>query len=547
MQPPKPASQKHKHCSLTDRERKRGRISTVFHPQQQPPPATISTIVVSPKESVKPTRIPIPISKATINKAHETNPTAAASKPPPPATRIPTTQASRRDLMDACSSKSNTKRTSQHDMIQQPIQYGNNSSSDPCTSTSTSTTASAREGMAGLVVAGRDDEEQDDHATYIREKEQGIRVAMSHQAALKLHHAKLTCYERKEILEYPQVFFVGHHARKHKAVPRQHTHNHGFDDDQGNYRVTMRDHLAYRYEVLDVLGSGAFGQVVRCFDHKIGHMVAVKIIRNDKRVHTQAVVEINVLADLVRWDPQDKHHNVRMLDHFYFRKHLCITFECLSINLYDLLKDNQFRGLRMGLIRRFAAQVLDSLVLLHEHGLIHCDLKPENVLLLDPTRSAVKVIDFGGSCFENKRVYTYIQSRFYRAPEVMLGIAYTTAIDIWSLGCILAELHTGNPLFSGNTEQEQISYIMEIQGIPDKRLLEGASRRQHFFDIHGHPKIPASNNGKRYQRPGSKTLAQVLGSTDMQFNDFIDRCIQWDPAKRLTAKDALQHAWIMQG
>lgn len=279
----------------------------------------------------------------------------------------------------------------------------------------------------------------------------------------------------------------------------------------------------------------------------MGHMVAVKIIRNDKRVHTQAVVEINVLADIVRWDPHDKHHNVRMLDHFYFRKHLCITFECLSINLYDLLKDNQFRGLKMGLIRRFAAQVLDSLVLIHEHGLIHCDLKPENVLLLDPNRSAVKVIDFGGSCFENKRVYTYIQSRFYRAPEVMLGIAYTTAIDMWSLGCILAELYTGNPLFSGNTEQEQIAYIMEIQGIPDKRLLEEASRRQHFFDIHGHPKIPASNNGKRYQRPGTKTLAQVLGSSDKQFNDFIDRCIQWDPSKRLTAKDALEHAWIMQG
>ncbi|KAI7882282.1 kinase-like protein [Lichtheimia hyalospora FSU 10163] len=366
-------------------------------------------------------------------------------------------------------------------------------------------------------------------------------------AALKLHFAKLTGYERKEILEYPQVFFVGHQARKHKPAQRQHHHNYGFDDDQGNYRLTMRDHLAYRYEVLDVLGSGAFGQVVRCFDHKIGHMVAVKIIRNDKRVHTQAVVEISVLADIVRWDPQDKHHNVRMLDHFYFRKHLCITFECLSINLYDLLKDNQFRGLRMGLIRRFAAQVLDSLVLLHEHGLIHCDLKPENVLLLDPTRSAVKVIDFGGSCFENKRVYTYIQSRFYRAPEVMLGIAYTTAIDMWSLGCILAELHTGNPLFSGNTEQEQIAYIMEIQGIPDKHLIEGASRRQHFFDIQGHPKIPASNNGKRYQRPGSKTLAQVLGSTDKQFNDFIALCIQWDPTKRLTAKDALQHAWIMQG
>ena len=120
-------------------------------------------------------------------------------------------------------------------------------------------------------------------------------------AALKLHFAKLTGYERKEILEYPQVFFVGHQAQKYKPVQRQHQRNYGFDDDQGNYRLTMRDHLAYRYEVLDVLGSGAFGQVVRCFDHKIGHMVAVKIIRNDKRVHTQAVVEINVLADIMRW------------------------------------------------------------------------------------------------------------------------------------------------------------------------------------------------------------------------------------------------------
>ena len=86
---------------------------------------------------------------------------------------------------------------------------------------------------------------------------------------------------------------------------------------------------------------------------------------------------------------------------------------------------------------------------LAQHQLIHCDLKPENILLMQPQRSAIKVIDFGSSCFVNERMYTYVQSRFYRSPEVIMGLPYGCEIDMWSFGCILAELYMGYPLFPG--------------------------------------------------------------------------------------------------
>lgn len=98
-------------------------------------------------------------------------------------------------------------------------------------------------------------------------------------------------------------------------------------------------------------------------------------------------------------------------------------------------------------------------------------------------RYAIKVIDFGSSCFETERVYTYVQSRFYRSPEVILGIPYAVSIDIWSLGCILVELFTGYPIFPGENENEQLACIMELFGIPSVELVGRGSRRRHFFGM----------------------------------------------------------------
>ncbi len=173
----------------------------------------------------------------------------------------------------------------------------------------------------------------------------------------------------------------------------------------------------------------------------------------------------------------------------------------------------------MGLIRRFAVQVLHTLVFLRKHRIIHCDLKPENILLKNPNKSGIKVIDFGSSCFEDERVYTYIQSRFYRAPEIMLGIPYTEAIDMWSLGCILAELWTGFPLFPGENEEEQFMMIMEVRNVPPKDLLETATRREVFFGSNGNPLLRSPRGRIRF--PGTKTLVDRLGCDEPNFISFI--------------------------
>lgn len=153
-------------------------------------------------------------------------------------------------------------------------------------------------------------------------------------------------------------------------------------------------------------------------------------------------------------DPQDDNNIVRMSKHIHFREHQCFVFELLNTDLFEHLKENEFKGFPVEQIRSYAAQLLKALVFLEKRNVIHCDLKPENILCVDPARSQLKVVDFGSGCLTNEQVYTYVQSRYYRAPEVILRIPYSEKVDMWSLGCILAELFTGEPLFPGNNEQE---------------------------------------------------------------------------------------------
>ncbi|KAM6500735.1 hypothetical protein JOM56_003749 [Amanita muscaria] len=356
----------------------------------------------------------------------------------------------------------------------------------------------------------------------------------------------LSDYERKEIVDYPSVYCTGENSRKNLAVLSNSTNNYGYDDDRGDYLVINRDHLAYRYEIMDTLGKGSFGQVLHCRDHVTGESVAIKIIRNKKRFHHQALVEIRILDKLRIWDADEKHHVIKMNEHFYFRNHLCIAMELLSINLYELIKANGFIGFTTALIRRFTNQMLMSLSLMRQYRIVHCDLKPENVLLRHPSKSAIKVIDFGSSCFENEKIYTYIQSRFYRSPEVILGMNYHMAIDMWSLGCILAELYTGFPIFPGENEQEQLSCIMEVLGVPDKEFINRSSRKKLFFEANGTPRVVVNSKGRR-RRPGSKTLQQVLKCNDEEFVDFISKCLVWDPERRMKPQTALRHQFVTVG
>nr|CAD7446319.1 unnamed protein product [Timema bartmani] len=379
------------------------------------------------------------------------------------------------------------------------------------------------------------------------------------EQVMKLYMNKLTPYEHHEIFQYPQIYFIGANAKKRSGVLGT-TNNCGYDNEQGSYTHVPHDHVAYRYEVLKVIGKGSFGQVVKAYDHKNHEHIALKMVRNEKRFHRQAQEEIRILEHLRKQDKDNSMNIIHIYDSFTFRNHMCITFELLSINLYELIKKNKFQGFSLQLVRKFSHSLLQCLEALHKNKIIHCDMKPENVLLKQQGRSGIKVIDFGSSCYEHQRVYTYIQSRFYRAPEVILGARYGMPIDMWSLGCILAELLTGFPLLPGEDEGDQLACIIELLGMPPQKLLDLSKRSKNFISSKGYPRyctattLPdgttvlgggISRRGKPRGPPASKELRRALkGCEDPLFLDFIRRCLDWDPDTRLTPAAALRHGWL---
>ena len=153
--------------------------------------------------------------------------------------------------------------------------------------------------------------------------------------------------------------------------------------------------------------------------------------------------------------------------------------------------------------------------------LIHCDLKPENILFTDQRYRDVKIIDFGSACTEFKNGFTYVQSRFYRSPEVALGMPYSHPIDMWSFGCILYELYVGQPLFPGEDEKDHMALMMEVKGVPPRSVLARATRRKVFFDEDYRPIIVPNSKGK-LRVPGSKNLGEMINTQDADFVDFID-------------------------
>lgn len=277
--------------------------------------------------------------------------------------------------------------------------------------------------------------------------------------------------------------------RRVLTKPSRSLHNHGHDNERHDYILYVNDVIGNeegrKYVILDLLGQGTFGQVVKCQNVGTRELVAVKVIKNQAAFFNQSMMEVTVLEMLnQRYDREDKHHIVRMRDTFVFRQHLCIVVELLSLNLYDLIKQNQYRGFSLTLCRLFLTQILDAMRVLKDARIIHCDLKPENILLRNLESPSIKVIDFGSACHEHQTLYTYIQSRFYRSPEVLLGLPYSAAIDMWSLGCIAAELFLGLPIFPGASNYDQLARIVSTLGVPPAHMLEVGKETLTYFERH---------------------------------------------------------------
>ncbi|KAG9316220.1 kinase-like protein [Chiua virens] len=377
-----------------------------------------------------------------------------------------------------------------------------------------------------------------------------------------------------------------HNPRRVLTKPSKPAHNDGYDNEDYDYILYVNDWLGSedghnRYLILDILGQGTFGQVVKCQNMKTNEIVAVKVVKNKPAYFNQSMMEVTILELLNnQCDPGDEHHILRLRDSFIHRNHLCLVFELLSSNLYELIKQNQFQGLSTQLVKVFTAQLLDALTVLKDARLIHCDLKPENILLKSLQSPQIKVIDFGSACHERQTVYTYIQSRFYRSPEVILGIPYTSSIDMWSLGCIAVELFLGLPLFPGTSEYNQITRIVEMLGMPPAYMLDMGKQTKQFFDsyvdVFGHKKYRLktleqySREHNTNEQPGKQyfkatTLPEIINTAPMptfksstrqghemekelnnraSFIDFCQGLLNLNPIERWSPQQARMHPFI---
>lgn len=339
-----------------------------------------------------------------------------------------------------------------------------------------------------------------------------------------------------------------------------------WDDPEGYYNLRIGELINGRYNVTQNLGKGMFSSVVRATDSTTGDFVAIKIIRQNDTMRKAGMKEIGILEQLREADPDDKKHLIKFLRHFEHKGHLCMVFENLSMNLREVLKKfGRDVGLNLNAIRAYAHQMFLGLSLMRKCNILHADLKPDN-LLVNEQRNILKVCDLGSaSSASDNEITPYLVSRFYRAPEVILGIPYDYAIDVWSIGCTLFELYTGKILFTGRNNNQMLKAIMECRGkYPPKVLRRGSLAHYHFDNMLNFHSVEVDKiTNRTFLRvmdfkkpaPGRDLKTRLMGNgtrgmSDVEtkeltlFVDFLDRCLGLNPEKRITPADALKHPFL---
>ena len=372
------------------------------------------------------------------------------------------------------------------------------------------------------------------------------------------------------------------------------SHVTGFEPTKDMY-LEPGNVVAGQYLVEGELGSAAFSTAYRCIDLNSGEgpddqeEVCLKVIKNTKDFFDQSLDEIKILELLRQTGMCHEKCIVEMRTFFYHREHLIIVTELLRQNLFEFGKfiiDNDeepyFTMTRLAYVTR---QVLIALEFVHRLGLVHSDVKPENILLSSYSRARVKLIDFGSSCYLTDRQSSYIQSRSYRAPEVVLGLPYDGRIDIWSLGCVVAEMFTGEVTFQNDSIVSMLSRIEAICGTFPRHMIAQGRQSGRFFATSGllFEKVSSSDKEdsdhsdesgdeessepkREYVdifQPKTTTLSARLGfsadllerydssaelsreeSRQALFVDFVRKLLTIDPDVRPTACQALQHPWM---
>lgn len=338
-----------------------------------------------------------------------------------------------------------------------------------------------------------------------------------------------------------------------------------WDDAEGYYRVRIGEILDKRYTVYGYTGQGVFSNVVRARDAARGNLdVAVKIIRNNEMMHKTGLKELEFLRKLNDADPDDKFHCLRLHRHFFHKNHLCMVFESLNMNLREVLKKyGKDIGLHIKAVRSYSQQLFLALKLLKRCSILHADIKPDNILV-NETKLVLKLCDFGSASHVSENDITpYLVSRFYRAPEIVIGMGYEHAIDMWSVGCTIFELYTGKILFAGQSNNEMLKFMMDVKGkMPNRMVRKGMFKDQHFdsnynFLYHEVDKVTHREKVTVLSSisPSKDLLQELVGYQRLpedqlrkvtQLKDLLEKILMLDPSKRISINQALTHPFIQE-
>ncbi|WFD15565.1 non-specific serine/threonine protein kinase [Malassezia arunalokei] len=339
-----------------------------------------------------------------------------------------------------------------------------------------------------------------------------------------------------------------------------------WDDPDGYYRVMLGEKLQQRYQIFAILGRGIFATVVRARDlQQNGREVAIKIARRQETMYKAGMKEISILRRLSEADPDNKMFIVHFFTHFEHRGHLCMVFESLGLNLRDIVKRfGKDVGLNLQAVKTYTKQMLLALALLREKQFVHADIKPDNILV-NEAKTIAKLADFGSASTTSEMEITpYLVSRFYRAPEIILGQPHGCEMDMWSMACTIYELATGHILFPGKNNNHMLLLMQKLRGKPlVKQLKKCEFALQHFEDYHTFLSTEVdTTTGESIVRrvntthPTEDLRAKMLpGGTAKHMRpeelrqthhliDLLHRMLEWDPSKRITPLDALQHAFV---
>lgn len=288
----------------------------------------------------------------------------------------------------------------------------------------------------------------------------------------------------------------------------------------------MSDH----YAKVDKIGEGTYGIVYKAIHKETRETIALKKIRLDddfQGVPSTAIREISLLREL-------EHQNiVRLRDVVHEERGLYLVFDYLDLDLKKLMDSSPTFSSNIPLVKGYLYQILAGIAYCHSHRVLHRDLKPQN-LLIDPNTTCLKLADFGLARAFGIPVRTYtheVVTLWYRAPEILLGAKhYTTPVDIWSVGCIFAEMVNERALFRGESEIDQLYQIFMKLGTPTEALWPGVSELPDYQEYF--PKWP---------RKDVKELAPML---DAVGGDLLMKMIQYEPSKRISASEALKHPYF---